>query len=167
MNVRSLRFRLAVWYFCTVTAILSLAVTGYWFAVRAGLHDAMDTHLGYRVTGFREYLEIAGTAEDREIASRLAGISRIGELYEIYDEAGALIAQSYTLSRHRMEPRPPLDLGSEIRFETGGPAASPSGLRGRRRPSPDAPSSWPRRIRWRSTRACSRRLPRRCSFPHR
>ena len=64
MNVRSLGFRLAVWYFCTVTAIFSLAVTGYWFAVRAGLHDAMDRHLGYRVTGFQQYLEAAGADEE-------------------------------------------------------------------------------------------------------
>ena len=125
MNVRSLGFRLAVWYFCTVTAILSLAVTGYWFAVRAGLHAAMDRHLGYRVTGFQQYLEAAGADEEAEIASRLAALSRVGELYEAYDEAGALIAQSYTLSRHRTEPRPPLDLGSEIRFETGGPSTFP------------------------------------------
>ena len=125
MNVRSLGFRLAVWYFCTVTAILSLAVTGYWFAVRAGLHAAMDRHLGYRVTGFQQYLEAAGADEEAEIASRLAALSRVGELYEAYDEAGALIAQSYTLSRHRTQPRPPLDLGSEIRFETGGPSTFP------------------------------------------
>ena len=121
MNVRSLGFRLAVWYFCTVTAILSLAVTGYWFAVRAGLHDAMDRHLGYRVTGFRQYLEAVDASEDAEVARRLAAISRIGELYEAYDESGVLIAQSFTLSKHRMEPQPPLDLGSEIRFESGGP----------------------------------------------
>jgi len=125
MNVRSLRFRLAVWYFCTVTAILSLAVTGYWFAVRAGLHDAMDRHLGYRVTGFQQYLEAADAAEDDVLASRLAAISRIGELYEAYDEHGSLIAQSFTLSRHRMQPRPPLDLGSEIRFESSGPSSFP------------------------------------------
>ena len=125
MNARSLRFRLAVWYFCTVTAILSLAVTGYWFAVRAGLHAAMDRHLGYRVTGFQQYLDAADADEDDEIASRLAAISRIGELYEAYDETGALIAQSYTLSLHRMQPRPPLDLGSEIRFEAGGPGSFP------------------------------------------
>src|SRR5688572_18197745 len=110
VNVRSLGFRLAVWYFCTVTAILSLAVTGYWFAVRAGLHDAMDRHLGYRVTGFRQYLEAVDASEDAEVARRLAAISRIGELYEAYDESGALIAQSFTLSKHRMEPQPPLDL---------------------------------------------------------
>ena len=63
--------------------------------------------------------------EDAEVASRLAAISRIGELYEAYDESGALVAQSFTLSRHRIEPHPPLDLGSEIRFETGGPTTFP------------------------------------------
>jgi heavy metal sensor kinase len=125
MNVRSLGFRLAVWYFCTVTAILSLAVTGYWFAVRAGLHDAMDTHLGYRVSGFQQYLEAAGVKEDQDLASRLAALSRIGELYVAYDETGSLIAQSHTLTRHETQPHPPLDLQAEVRFETSGPSAFP------------------------------------------
>ena len=39
MNVRSLRFRLAAWYFCTVTAIFALAAGGYWLAVRSALEQ--------------------------------------------------------------------------------------------------------------------------------
>ncbi len=49
MNVRSLRFRLALWYFCSVTAIFVLAATGYWFAIRSGLNTARDE--GLRVCG--------------------------------------------------------------------------------------------------------------------
>ena len=60
-------------------------------------------------------------------ASRLEArrISLFGELYQVFDEKGSLIAQSSTLSRHRMQPRPPLDLGSEIRFESSGPSSFP------------------------------------------
>lgn len=40
LNVRSLRFRLAVWYFCTVAAICALAAAGYWFSIRSALDHA-------------------------------------------------------------------------------------------------------------------------------
>jgi len=122
VNVRSLRFRLAVWYFCTVTAIFSLAATGYWFAIRSGLNSAQDVHLRYRLIGLSRYLEGIDTRHDREVASRLKEISRIGELYEVFDDKGVLIAQSDRLSHPGMSPQPPPDLGGEFRFEDGGPS---------------------------------------------
>ena len=125
MNVRSLRFRLAVWYFCTVAAIFLLAATGYWFAIRSGLNTALDTHLRYRLIGLGRYLEGIDTQQDQEVASRLREISRIGELYQAFDERGVLIAQSDRLSRPGMSPLPPPDLGAEIRFENSGPSDFP------------------------------------------
>ena len=56
MNIRSLRFRLAVWYFGTVAVICALAGTGYWFAIRSELNHALDQGLRYRLIGLREFL---------------------------------------------------------------------------------------------------------------
>ncbi len=125
MNVRSLRFRVAVWYFCTVTAIFSLAATGYWFAIRSGLNTARDEGLRYRLIGLRQYLEDVDTDRDQEVASRLRDIYHFGELYEVFDDNGVVVAQSYRLSLHKVPPRPPKDLGFEIRFENGGPSDFP------------------------------------------
>ena len=57
VNVRSLSFRLAVWYFCSVVAICALAAGGYWLAVRSALSSALDDELQYRLIGLRQYLE--------------------------------------------------------------------------------------------------------------
>ena len=125
VNVRSLRFRLAAWYFCTVTAIFALAAGGYWLTVRSALHSALDQHLRFRVLGLGEYLEGVDSHGRQEIASRLAQIDQLGELYQVFDADGSLIAQSYNLARRSVRGRPPLDLGSEIRYETGGPPDFP------------------------------------------
>jgi two-component system, OmpR family, heavy metal sensor histidine kinase CusS len=124
VNVRSLRFRLALWYFCSVTAIFVLAATGYWFAIRSGLNTARDEGLRYRLIGLRAYLEGNGD-HDPQLESRLRDIYHFGELYEVFDDNGAVIAQSYRLSLHKVPPQPPLDLGSEIRFDSSGPSDFP------------------------------------------
>ena len=61
----------------------------------------------------------------QEIASRLDRIDQLGELYQVFDGDGNLIAQSYNLARRNVRGRPPRDLGSEIRYETGGPPDFP------------------------------------------
>jgi heavy metal sensor kinase len=124
VNVRSLRFRLAVWYFCSVAAIFGLAATGYWFAIRAGLNTARDEGLRYRLIGLRAYLEGNG-GDDPQVESRLRDIYHFGELYEVFDDNGVVIAQSYRLSLHKVPPQPPLSLGSEIRFDNSGPSDFP------------------------------------------
>jgi two-component system OmpR family sensor kinase len=125
LNARSLRFRLAVWYFSTVAVICALAAAGYWLSIRAELNHALDQELRYRLLGLREFLEQGAPAGDRDVASRLREISQLGELQQVFDASGALIAQSRGLSRHGVAERPPMDLGSEIRYATGGTAHFP------------------------------------------
>jgi heavy metal sensor kinase len=126
VNVRSLKFRLTVCYFITVVSICALAAGGYWLAVRSALNYALDQHLRFRVIGLGRYLEEAADSRGRqEIASRLDHIDQLGELYQVFDGDGNLIAQSYNLARRGVRGRPPGDLGSEIRHETGGPSDFP------------------------------------------
>jgi len=125
LNVRSLRFRLAVWYFCTVAVICALAATGYWFAIRSELNRALDQGLRYRLIGLREFLEGVEPGGDREIASRLNEISQLGELYQVFDANGTPIAQSRGLARHGVPQRAPSGLGFEIRYGAGGTADFP------------------------------------------
>ena len=120
MNVRSLRFRLALWYFCTVAAICSLAAGGYWFAIASALNRALDQGLRYRLVGLRHFLEDGDPQGNQGIAAKLNEISRIGELYQVFDARGVLIAESYGLARHRVPRQPPQDLGVDIRYGEGG-----------------------------------------------
>jgi len=119
MNVRSLRFRLAAWYFCTVAAICSSAAGGYWLAIRTSLNHALDQGLRYRLMGLRHFLEDIDP-DGKQISSRLNAISQLGELFQVFDANGVLIAQSSGLERHGVPRRPPRELGFEIRYETGG-----------------------------------------------
>ena len=66
VNVRSLKFRLAVCYFLTVVSICALAAGGYWLAVRSALNYALDQHLRFRVMGLGKYLEEAADPGDLE-----------------------------------------------------------------------------------------------------
>jgi heavy metal sensor kinase len=125
LNIRSLRFRLAVWYFCTVAVICSLAATGYWFAIDAALNHALDEGLRYRLMGLRHFLEDVGPGGNEEIAARLDEISQLGELYQVFDANGVLIAQSRGLSRHGVPRRPPRELAFEIRYGAGGTEGFP------------------------------------------
>ena len=120
MNTRSITFRLAAWYFCTVAVICALAATGYWLAMRSELNYALDQGLRYRLIGLREFLKDVEPGGDREMAARLNEISPLGELNQVFDADGALIAQSQGLARHGVSPRPPQGLGFDIRYSSGG-----------------------------------------------
>ena len=120
MNVRSLKFRLALWYFATVAAICLLAAGGYWLGIRSSLDYALDQGLRYRLMGLRQYLEDVGPGGNTEIAARLNEISYLGDLYQVFDGEGALIAQSNGLARHGVVGKAPSGLGPGIRFDTGG-----------------------------------------------
>jgi heavy metal sensor kinase len=125
LNIRSLRFRLAVWYFCTVAAICLLAGAGYWFAINHALSHALDEGLRYRIMGLHHFLEEMDPHGIEEIASRLNETSELSELYEVFDANGALIAQSSGLERHHVPGLPPRSLGREILYESGGPRDFP------------------------------------------
>ena len=125
LNVRSLRFRLAAWYFCTVAGICALAASGYWLSIRSELNNALDQGLRYRMIGLREYIEDGDPRGSQDIASRLTEIFELSELYQVFDADGTLIAQSRGLARHGVPQRPPTDLGLEIRYVSGGTAAFP------------------------------------------
>ncbi len=125
LNARSLRFRLAAWYFATVAAICAVAATGYWLSIRVELNHALDQGLRYRLIGLRDFLEHVEPGGDREIASRLSEVSQLGELYQVYDAGGALIAQSRGLARHGVPRQPPAGLGFAVRYESGGTPGFP------------------------------------------
>jgi heavy metal sensor kinase len=132
MNARSLRVRVAAWYFVTVTAIFALAAAGYWLTVRSALERALDQGLRYRLAGLRQYLDTTDPSQRDDLGASLNRLFRLGELYQVFDADGRLVAQSYGLDRHRVRPQPPSDVGTEIRFESGGPGSFPLRLASQR-----------------------------------
>lgn len=120
LNTRSLRFRLAVWYFSTVSAICLFAAGAYWLSIRTSLNNALDEGLRYRLIGLRHFLDANAAGGTQAVPAKLNAISQIGELFQVFDDRGALLAQSFGLERHRVRVQPPRDLGFEIRYETSG-----------------------------------------------
>ena len=105
LNTRSLRFRVAAWYFASVTAIFALAAAGYWLAVRSALDDALDQGLRYRLAGLRQYLDARDPSEGEDLGASLDRLFRLGELYQVFDGDGRLLAQSYGLAAPSRAPR--------------------------------------------------------------
>jgi hypothetical protein len=93
--------------------------------IRSELDRALDQGLRYRLIGLREFLEEVEPRGDQEIRSRLNEISHLGELYQVFDARGALIAQSRGLARHGVPQRAPGDLGFAIRYGAGGTPGLP------------------------------------------
>jgi heavy metal sensor kinase len=125
INVRALRFRLAAWYFATVAAICGLAAAGYWITLDAALNRALDQGLRYRLLGIHLFLEDLGPVSRDTVEARLGEIARIGDLFQVYDAGGRLIAQSQALTRHDASVSRPPELGDDIRYEDGGSASFP------------------------------------------
>jgi hypothetical protein len=73
--------------------------------IRSELDRALDQGLRYRLIGLREFLEEVEPRGDQEIRSRLNEISHLGELCQVFDARGALIAQSRGLARHGVPQR--------------------------------------------------------------
>jgi heavy metal sensor kinase len=132
MRFASLRFLVAVWYFCTVAVIASLLAGGNWFAMWLSLDHALDQHLRYRLIGMHHFLEESDTSANGQIEERLREISTLGELWQVFDGSGRLIAQSEGLARHHVTDQPPSDLGFEIRYNTRGSRGFPVRLASQR-----------------------------------
>ena len=122
LNFRSLRFRLAAWYFGTVVVISLAAAAGYWYTIQHALDHALDQGLRYRLIGLHRFIEEVHAGGEPELARRLAETSQLGELYQVFNADGALISQSEALKRHGVPEHPPADLDFAIRYTTGGTA---------------------------------------------
>lgn len=121
MNTRSLTFRLAVLYFCSMAAISAVAAGGYWLAVRWALHSALDQGLRYRLVGLHQYLQYVDPDDPEELVEELEAVLQMGELYQVFDGRGRLLTQSAGLDNRGTLDPPPRDLGPEIRYGSGGP----------------------------------------------
>jgi hypothetical protein len=56
-----IRWRLGLWYFATIAAILVLVGFGSWFAMRLSVEHALDRGLGYGIARLNQYITSAGT----------------------------------------------------------------------------------------------------------
>lgn len=115
-----IRWRLGLWYFATLAAILLLTGIGSWFAMRMSIEHALDQGLGYAIARLNEYITSAGTADPDRLRDRLQPVSDVSEPFVVWDGNGRVIFRSAILERQRGTPRAPRDADSTVRFRSGG-----------------------------------------------
>jgi heavy metal sensor kinase len=115
-----IRWRLGLWYFATIAAILVLVGFGSWFAMRLSVEHALDRGLGYGIARLNQYISSAGTSDPEELRALLLPVSRVSEPFLVYDAGGELIFRSAILDRGRGTPRAPRGVDAEVRFLSGG-----------------------------------------------
>jgi heavy metal sensor kinase len=121
LNPRSLRARLTLWYSCVLVLVaLILAGASRW-ALAVSLDHALDQSLRYRLIGLHGFIDDNSHEGLDSVASKLAGLDTLGELFQVFGPHGELMAQSNGLSRHHVSTQPPPDPRAGMLFRRAGP----------------------------------------------
>jgi heavy metal sensor kinase len=118
LNALPIRWRLAIWYFSTLAAILTLVAVGSRVAMQRSLERALDLGLTYQMASLRDYIADGGAGEPDALRARLAPISVLSDLFRVYDEGGRLVCESTALTRRDVKLAAPPDADSTIRFRS-------------------------------------------------
>ena len=117
-QVTSIRFRLALWYFVSLTAVLAIVAVGSWFAMRASVYHAIDEVLRQRIPGVQEFMAAHAGMNAQELDEELNESSNLavgGGLFRIYDAQGRLIYESARLADEHLAPRLG-SIGNDVHF---------------------------------------------------
>ncbi len=101
MKFRSIRFRLATWYFVSFALILTLFALGAWMAMKASVQEAVDHDLRQRILDVRQFtgqeLEL-GQAELLEELREHSLLGLGGGLLQLSDGDGRVLFRSGRLT---------------------------------------------------------------------
>ena len=95
--MKSIRFRLTAWYFCSLAVILGLFALAAWFAMGSSMTEAVDHDLRMRVEDVQGFIdrELATTPSELvEDFAEQAGLGLGGGLLEVSDEGGRVLYRS-------------------------------------------------------------------------
>ena len=118
-RLTSIGFKLAIWYFVSLAAILALVAIGSWFAVRASIYHAIDDVLRQRIPGVQQFLDAQSGMSPAELNEELEESSDLavgGGLYRIYDAHQKLVYQSARLATQHLGLQMPPDANAGVRF---------------------------------------------------
>ena len=121
MSLGSIRFRLAAWYFFSVSLILALFAAGAWFAMRASVFDAVDHDLRQRIHDVRHFAEQQIAVNPSELRDELREHSLLGSgggLMQVTDGSGRVLYRSDRLGRTQLVFKRPTGANGKIEFTT-------------------------------------------------
>jgi heavy metal sensor kinase len=109
MRPASIRARLTVWYFAVQAITFAAFGVGIFFAVRGGVHAAIDEDLRQRLQGIRRFMDRVGPIFSQEdLAYELrehSGLRPGGDLLQVSDAQGNWIFRSASIRNYDI-PRP-------------------------------------------------------------
>jgi heavy metal sensor kinase len=97
MIFRSIRFRLAAWYFVSLALILTLFGLGAWFAMRVSVREALDHDLKQRIHDVRGFIAQELGQGEAELLEELQEHSQLGlggGLLQLSDGNGRVLFRS-------------------------------------------------------------------------
>ncbi len=121
MRFRSIRFRLAAWYFVIFASMLALFAVGAWAAMRAGIRAAVDHNLKQRIADVTQFtgqeLDL-GKAELLEEMREHALLGLGGGLLQFSDQDGRVLFRSGRLKDVPLDLPVPAANDTRVRFAT-------------------------------------------------
>jgi signal transduction histidine kinase len=103
INIFSIRFRIAAWYFCSAAPILVVLAVGSWFAMRASMYQGIDEELFRRTLGVEQFFKTRGDNAIPELQRELTNGPELplgGGLFQVFDGEGRLLFESPAIARH-------------------------------------------------------------------
>jgi heavy metal sensor kinase len=135
LSFRSIRFRLATWYFLSLTVILLLMAAGSWYAMRLSLYESIDEILKSRVTGAQTFLDGLGKTSAAELKTVLQQPSNPwigGAHHQFFDDQNRLVYQTIGMERDLEGLQGPFASSDTIQFVTIYPGTNPMRLASQR-----------------------------------
>src|SRR6266852_3432407 len=115
MRPRSIRVRLTLWYFAVQATAFAVFGVGIFFAVRQGVHAAIDQDLRLRLEGVQRFMQRAApNFSEEDLAYEIREHSGLrpggGDLLQVSDAEGHWVFRSASIRNYDI-PKPSADLG--------------------------------------------------------
>jgi heavy metal sensor kinase len=121
MMLRSIRFRLSIWYFAAL--FLALIAFGYstWMTMRHSLYETVDDRLRDRINGVRKFMEVQIEAlsmeEIRQEFREHSVLGPGGDLFQVCDSQGSWLYRSAPLAGNEVKILLPIKLTDQGLYE--------------------------------------------------
>jgi heavy metal sensor kinase len=121
MMLRSIRFRLSIWYFAALFLALIAFGSSTWMTMRHSLYETVDDSLRDRINGVRQFMEVQIEAlsmeEIRQEFREHSVLGPGGDLFQVCDSEGNWLYRSAPLAGSEVRILLPLRLPEQGLYE--------------------------------------------------
>lgn len=109
INIFSIRFRIALWYFLSAAPIVIVVAVGRWFVMRASRYQGIDEELFRRTLGVEQFFQARGDNAIPELQRELTNgpeLPLAGGLFQVFDDQDRLLFEKPAIARHQATSPP-------------------------------------------------------------